>query len=411
MTFSAAIAYAGAMYFLIAYAAWVAAAALLIGSWALGRKASARALRLGEAPEYGSELPAGYDDAPRWRRIALRLGGPLAAYLACSALFAVALTLIGERDATTTIDVLPGQAAEQAGLRSGDRLVAIDGAAVQTFDQVRERIVAASSGTLKLDVDRGGARFVLDAPLSGGRLGVTPRLVQRSLAATELLPVALWEPARVLIASAQGLLRSVSGAEPGTLTGPVAITREVAKTSTGGSQLHLVALLAAFAWPGVWLLELAFGRPRRQATLAEQPLASRRRRLLAFCIDAALLAVAVAAGVMLGVVRDAHDESLAVYAAGAALPLLFVQWVLISKVGQSLAKRWLELRILRADGQHAGFVHGVVLRSWVAMLLTQLPLVGMMFMVGNVLAIFRRDRRCLHDVIARTVVVRVPQGP
>ena len=92
----------------------------------------------------------------------------------------------------------------------------------------------------------------------------------------------------------------------------------------------------------------------------------------------------------------------------ASLTLLGVQIYLISTRGQSLAKCLLGLRIVRtADGSNPGFIHGWLLRAFVPGLIGLLPMVGNIFTIVNYCFIFREDRRCLHDLIADTRVVKV----
>ena len=79
--------------------------------------------------------------------------------------------------------VLPGSAAEQAGLAQGDRVIAVDGKAVPTWFDFTAMVAAAPGRVLALTVERGGRRFELRATpalVVGegdsriGRLGVEP---------------------------------------------------------------------------------------------------------------------------------------------------------------------------------------------------------------------------------------------
>jgi len=88
------------------------------------------------------------------------------------------------------------------------------------------------------------------------------------------------------------------------------------------------------------------------------------------------------------------------------LGLFIYQWVLISRTGQSLGKKWTGIRIELVDGNRIGFASGVVLRNWVPKLMGVLPYLGFLFQLADILFIFRQDRRCIHDHIAGTRVVR-----
>jgi uncharacterized RDD family membrane protein YckC len=90
----------------------------------------------------------------------------------------------------------------------------------------------------------------------------------------------------------------------------------------------------------------------------------------------------------------------------AALGIAIYQWVLISRTGQSLGKKWLGIRIERIDGAQVTFGTGVFLRNWVPKLIGSVPYLGALFQLIDCLFIFRDDRRCIHDHIAGTRVVR-----
>ena len=90
----------------------------------------------------------------------------------------------------------------------------------------------------------------------------------------------------------------------------------------------------------------------------------------------------------------------------AMLGIAIYQWILISKTGQSLGKKWTGIRIEMIDGSPVSFTTGVVLRNWVPKIMGAFPYLGMLFHLVDALYIFREDQRCLHDHIAGTRVVR-----
>ena len=137
-------------------------------------------------------------------------------------------------------------------------------------------------------------------------------------------------------------------------------------------------------------------------------LADRGTRLGAAIVDF-LLVVGVMLPGLLGFAMFNDEESGFFAAVGLAgiglLALGIYQIYLVSTTGQSLAKKWLGIRIVKLDGSPCGFVHGVVLRSWVISALGQIPLVGAIVAIVDPLMIFGEERRCLHDLIAGTKVV------
>ncbi len=160
-----------------------------------------------------------------------------------------------------------------------------------------------------------------------------------------------------------------------------------------------------------------------QQQQGEYVLAERGTRLGAVLIDA-LLAVAAAApaGLILGFMvynsrgsMSFGDAELMVYGligvmALMVLAFMIYQWVLIATTGQSIAKRWLGIKIIRLDGSPVGFVNGVILRSWVVGALSNIPVVGAIVGIVNPLMIFGQERRCLHDHIAGTRVIVAPRA-
>jgi uncharacterized RDD family membrane protein YckC len=88
-----------------------------------------------------------------------------------------------------------------------------------------------------------------------------------------------------------------------------------------------------------------------------------------------------------------------------AIGVAIYQWILISRTGQSLGKKWTGIRIERTDGGPVTFGTGVVLRNWVPKVMGAVPYLGMIFHLIDCLFIFREDRRCVHDHIAGTRVV------
>ena len=102
-----------------------------------------------------------------------------------------------------------------------------------------------------------------------------------------------------------------------------------------------------------------------------------------------------------------------VVAAVASAALLALQWWLLVKRGQTVGKMIAQTRIVRKDGARADFVTVLVLRAWPMWVVEILGgMTGLFALVGTIddLFVFRQDRRCLHDLIAGTRVLRVDGG-
>jgi uncharacterized RDD family membrane protein YckC len=84
---------------------------------------------------------------------------------------------------------------------------------------------------------------------------------------------------------------------------------------------------------------------------------------------------------------------------------LLIAWfniLYIIQNGQSIAKKWLGIKIVRADGSPASFSRIFWLRGFVNGLITSA--FGLYFFVDSLL-IFGDARQCVHDKIADTIVV------
>jgi len=143
-------------------------------------------------------------------------------------------------------------------------------------------------------------------------------------------------------------------------------------------------------------------------------LATRSSRLGASLLDLLLYFGAAMPGVLVGALLDPSlgdgtaQQGVGVVA-GAGLTCLALhayQCYLIATSGQSLAKRWLRVRIVLENGEVPGFWKGVVLRSWLLAVLRVIPMVGYIVGLVDTLMIFGDDQRCLHDRIAGTRVIQ-----
>ena len=73
--------------------------------------------------------------------------------------------------------------------------------------------------------------------------------------------------------------------------------------------------------------------------------------------------------------------------------------------GQTIGKLVLGMRIVDLAGGKADFGKILLLRELPVWLANILPLVGVVYGVLDAIFIFRSDKRCLHDMIADTIVV------
>ncbi len=81
--------------------------------------------------------------------------------------------------------------------------------------------------------------------------------------------------------------------------------------------------------------------------------------------------------------------------------------VWLNRYGQTVAKRILKIRIVRSNGEPVGMGRLLGLRILLMWVIESIPLLGPLFSLVNVCFIFRDDRRCIHDLMADTIVVKV----
>jgi uncharacterized RDD family membrane protein YckC len=137
-------------------------------------------------------------------------------------------------------------------------------------------------------------------------------------------------------------------------------------------------------------------------TSPQLDLAGRWMRLGTSILDGLILGLPIALG---SSASGSGDAGVALAAVGGlvTLALAVVQIWLLTRDGQTIAMKLTAIRIVKHDtGLNGGFVPNVLMRGLVNGLLGIIPFYGLV----DALFIFRDDRRCVHDLIAGTSVVR-----
>lgn len=141
------------------------------------------------------------------------------------------------------------------------------------------------------------------------------------------------------------------------------------------------------------------------------PLASLEQRLLAAVLDNTIVPVFVVSSFIITVFvifpKQIEEQPLAALLVGFLL-VLALQSILLAWRGQTIGKMVFKSKIVGLDSnQHAGFIRTVLLRYVLRFIVFGIPFVGALFMIADPLTIIRADRRCLHDFMAGTKVIRV----
>ncbi len=91
----------------------------------------------------------------------------------------------------------------------------------------------------------------------------------------------------------------------------------------------------------------------------------------------------------------------------AIIAIFILNLMYLYQNGQTIGKKILNIKIVRTDYSRASLGRIIILRHFIMGLIGGIPMVGNIILLGNYLMIFRQDRRCVHDHIADTIVVKI----
>jgi membrane-associated protease RseP (regulator of RpoE activity) len=129
-----------------------------------------------------------FHEQKAWKRAIVLSAGSFTHFVVAWALLFGALAFIGYgmQEGTNAVAVVSEDSpAQAAGLREGDRIVAVDGSPTTDFESVRDAVVPRGGDTVTLTVERGGERQDLAVAIAdrtpdgerAGFLGVGPEVV------------------------------------------------------------------------------------------------------------------------------------------------------------------------------------------------------------------------------------------
>ncbi len=79
--------------------------------------------------------------------------------------------------------------------------------------------------------------------------------------------------------------------------------------------------------------------------------------------------------------------------------------------GQTIGKRVAKIRVVTMSGDIPTFGDQAIKRYGFMQLIAIIPFVGTLLSLVNILFIFRADRRCIHDLVANTRVIKANPLP
>lgn len=222
---------------------------------------------------------------PVGARAAIIFAGPAMNLALAALLFTILFGWVGVPEFRLVVaEVLPGSPAEQAGLRPGDRLLAVDGDPLAEWPELVQRVQSSPGRPLRLTVERAGQRLELTvtprphpSDPRRGVIGVRPEIVQVRRPALAAVRDGLAWTARVTVGFVDALVRLARGQGGSEVIGPVGIGQQLGEAAQAGwaqllffaavlsANLALVNLLPIPALDGSRLLFLAVeavrGRP------------------------------------------------------------------------------------------------------------------------------------------------------
>jgi regulator of sigma E protease len=187
---------------------------------------------------------------PTWKRVAAIAAGPamnvLVAFLLFFAVYATGAP--SQNPSTRVAQVQSNSPAAAAGLRPGDRIVAVDGRPTSTFDEVSKAIRGSDGRPITVTVTRGGNEVTLGPSRTveqqGRRVwGFAPaaELVSHPVGASARLAIGdCWRVVTGTVASIGGLFDG--NTDSSQISGPVGIVRTSAQFLQVGVQWYLLLL-------------------------------------------------------------------------------------------------------------------------------------------------------------------------
>lgn len=101
-----------------------------------------------------------------FKKLLISLAGPGANYLFAILIFASIFYFIGKIDFPPVVgEVIPGGAAEQAGIKAKDKIISVNGKKVESFEDVRCEVELNTKDKVSVELVRDGKNIILSFPL------------------------------------------------------------------------------------------------------------------------------------------------------------------------------------------------------------------------------------------------------
>jgi regulator of sigma E protease len=201
--------------------------------------------------------PGSYINASLWGRIVTIAGGPLANYFFASILMftGYVLGVTDFDDVSMKVSVAePSGPAAQVDIRSGDRIVSVNGEPTKNWEELQSQIGKHAGEPIDVMIERDGQMIlkkptpIASGPQKRGMIQVGPARTVVKRSAGEAAVLSLVEPPKVVYELVRGLVRWVTGKEKAEVSGPVGIVKFTASAvrSGPGDAFKLLGSLSAY---------------------------------------------------------------------------------------------------------------------------------------------------------------------
>jgi regulator of sigma E protease len=212
-------------------------------------------MELEEASETKPVDPRGFYAQPWYRRTAIALAGPAMNYVLAFAFFSLVAGIWGDAQPTREPlvgELMEGYPAAQAGLKSGDRVLSVEGTPVTTWEQLAQRIHQRPNEKVRLEIQRNGETTTYtvtprEDPASGvGLIGIAPAMIYSRVGPFAAIARGAEQTAGWTVLTLSYLGEKIVKREKPDLAGPLGIANVVVKASKSGLRdfVYLIALLS-----------------------------------------------------------------------------------------------------------------------------------------------------------------------
>lgn len=196
-----------------------------------------------------------FNSKPIWARIAVFFAGSGMNFVLPILLFTIVFYssgIIQVSDTTLIGDILFGKAAQQAGLATGDKVVAINGKQITTWDELVQNIQASGDKHLKITYERNGGTFgtevlpELEPNSNRWIIGIMPNISKYQPGILEAGSNAVKETKELMAKIIEGFYNILTGKTAAELAGPIGIAQITGKVAQNGllPLLQLTAVLS-----------------------------------------------------------------------------------------------------------------------------------------------------------------------